>query len=475
MPTFERIYLHPGMHKTGTSTVQHCLFEHRQALAEELSLHYPGLHENLSAPLFSAFTDDPLAYPLNIQRGRDTAARVADYNRENLAALEAGFAEADTRHALLSGEALSYLTETELQRLGDWLSGFAGDVRVLYTVRNPVAWSVSEAQSQIRGGETYQAMNARPQHERIQRKLQRSIAVFGRDAVDVVVFEQARQHPFGLVGGFLESMGYPPDWAAGREPPRQNESMSLEAAHLVSAINTRFPLIEGGSLGEGRSPGDIRTIAAETEGVPFRLDSKALDRIASEAAGDIEWLRDTFGIELDCSADPVDPVPPEALAFSEEAVDSIARQLLARDQEGRELHQLRAELNHSEARILHQQRTLDARDRQLESRRAAVASLQQSLDAARERSRRQEAQFASVEQRARNLERSRDTAERQVEELQGLVRQLTGGADSADAWQADLQGRPDLSLARVRAMEQSLSWRITRPLRAMKRWLTGAR
>ena len=43
------------------------------------------------------------------------------------------------------------------------------------------------------------------------------------------------------------------------------------------------------------------------------------------------------------------------------------------------------------------------------------------------------------------------------------------------AWQADLQGRPDLSLARVRAMEQSLSWRITRPLRALKRWLTGAR
>ncbi len=69
MKTFERIYLHIGLHKTGTSSLQSFLFEHRESLLRDLGVLYPSLNRNLSQPLFSLFSEQPQRYAQNIQGG----------------------------------------------------------------------------------------------------------------------------------------------------------------------------------------------------------------------------------------------------------------------------------------------------------------------------------------------------------------------------------------------------------------------
>lgn len=384
---FERIFLHVGLHKTGTSTLQACFYQHRESLAEALSVHYPSLDANHSEALYSAFTADPVAYARNIERGLTTKAAVENYNHANLEALEAGFRAASTRYALLSGETVSHLQAEELERLRVWLEGFASEVQVVCALRDPVSWSVSEAQSQIRGGATFSRVNSRPQHQRIRHKLENLEAAFGREAISLLVFEDLVRHPEGPVGAFLEGLGFPATWAADHRVAVHNPSMSLEAAWLASAINARLPPIVDGKPGAGRRRGDLERLVAAVPGQKFAISLQARRRVAEKAAPDLAWLQERYGVSLPCEMGDQD-IDGESAVFSQAAVDAVALELLRASQPG-----------------------------------------------------------------------------------QGEVQAETDLARGLPLLEGDLAS----ALEQLAAMEQSLSWRLTAPLRALKGWLSGSR
>ena len=75
------LFLHIGMHKTGTSAIQHALFDQRKALKKH-AINYVALARNHSIPLYSLFADHSEGYPIHLIAGR-TPAEVRTLNNVN--------------------------------------------------------------------------------------------------------------------------------------------------------------------------------------------------------------------------------------------------------------------------------------------------------------------------------------------------------------------------------------------------------
>lgn len=418
MKKFERIVLHIGLHKTGTTTLQDFLYQYRLPLEQELQVLYPALHRNYSQALYSAFAEQPEQYSVNIRNGLDTPAKVALVNEENLQALLKECAASTATQLILSGEDLSLLSSAGLQRLRDWLSPLAEEMCVVCALRDPLKWSVSAAQSRIRGGHSYAEVNLEPPLQRARQRLQRCAQVFGETGIKLIDFDAALQGEGGLPGAFFDVLGLPRSWVSGKPVQRRNESMSLEAAYLISSLNQDLPLYVDGKLGQRRFKDDIREMIQQTAGRPFALTATAMQKIKDCSEPESAWLEDKFAITLDNSrlSTPVERAAG-TLNFSPAAISSIAGQL------------------HDKARVRKNNALLTNRvqalQEQLQQTRTELATSRLDIDKAR------------AELHARGVETDRARAE--LEEIQ----------------------------ARLTAIENSRSWKLTGPLRRLKTLLSG--
>ncbi len=121
-----------------------------------------------------------------ISKYLDTPEKAETHNRENLEALEGEFLASGARQLILSGEDLSDLRASGFARLREWLLQWGNELKVVCALRNPVSWSISAAQSSIRGGKTYGEVNRDPPLQRLRGRLGACIEAFGRDLSDTL-------------------------------------------------------------------------------------------------------------------------------------------------------------------------------------------------------------------------------------------------------------------------------------------------
>jgi hypothetical protein len=432
MKKFERIVLHIGLHKTGTTSLQDFLFEYRGPLQQELNVLYPSLRRNHSAPLFSAFTEHPQRYAENLKRGVDTREKAERANAENLALLVQEFEASSASQLILSGEDLSLLTEAGLRRLRDWLLPRGEEICVVCALRNPAKWTVSAAQSGIRGGLTYRQVDSKPPLQFLQQRLQRCAQVFDATSIKLIDFDAALGAEGGLPGAFFDVLELPRSWLQGKTVERRNEAMSLEAAYLISALNEDSPLYVDGKLSAQRFAGDIRQMIRETAGRPFSLSPAAMGQVADSSELELPWLEQTFAMRLDNTplADPVEDAG-EVLNFSPAAISSIAAQLHDKEQVRKNNSQLTNRVHSLQEQVQKGRAKLEASSLEAEKLRAELETRGLEVDIAR----------AELETRGLEV----DSARAELETLQ----------------------------ARLVAMENSLSWKLTGPLRWLKSLLAG--
>jgi hypothetical protein len=294
MTAFKTAYVHIGMHKTGTTSIQQTMARHRAMLRTQYGVVYPSVSANHSMPLVSLFCDDPAGYSGNIIAGatdKDEVARrtqgFADSLRMDLAA--------GGETMVLSGEDLGLLNRRGVQRFKAWLGEQAACIRILAYVREPVAWATSHAQQQVRQGRTLEELMERALVPRFRRRLTPWIAAFGRDHVGVADFDVARSGPDGLIGHFLTLIGLPGALAEGLAPKRANPSLSAEAVVLMSALNAVKPTFGQNGLSPERRV-SLDPLFARIEGRKFSLPPQAALRSRDESAEEVAWLAEQFGV-----------------------------------------------------------------------------------------------------------------------------------------------------------------------------------
>lgn len=293
----KNIYLHVGLHKTGSSSIQNTLYCNRGILKVNGFIYPSCWGVNHSIPIYSAFCDEPDKYHMNIREGL-TKEKINDRNKKYLSDLLDEVLNSKCNSLILSGEDITMLTVNNLLRLNTYLKSICGNIKVIVYTRHPLSWSSSIIQEKIKGGLTYEQslieilsiVTANFSHH-----IGKLIEVFGRKNVSVFQFENSIKYEFGLVGHFLSNINFPIDQIKKIEEHRNNESLSMISADIINFINKREPLIINGKLNEKRSNGDIYPLL-NICGEKFDINNDDKKKIMDACKKDSEWLYHNFGI-----------------------------------------------------------------------------------------------------------------------------------------------------------------------------------
>jgi hypothetical protein len=320
MSGFKTAFVHIGMHKTGTTSIQQTMARHRAMLRAQHGVVYPSISANHSLPLVSLFCDDPAEYSGNINAGATGAEEIAKRNQGFADELKAEL-EAGGETLVLSGEDLGLLTRPAVQRLKQWLSGYAASVRIVAYVREPVAWATSHAQQLVRQGRVLETLLEGALVPRFRRRLTPWMVAFGKQNVSVADFDVARAGPAGLVGHFTDQLGLPESVHETLVQKRSNESLSAEAVTLMSALNALKPAFVDNRTSADRAA-KVDLIFARIKGSRFSLPPAAIARTEAMSATEVSWLAETFGLSFAPPKRHDEDAP--ALFGSEETRQSLA-------------------------------------------------------------------------------------------------------------------------------------------------------
>lgn len=300
MGSDRKLVLHIGLDKTGTTTIQNALYSNREPLLAEEGVLYPSLMPNLSTPLLTIFKNNPHEHRANRIAGLPYE-EVEKRRQSYLNSLETEISSCDWRILLLSAEGLSSLRESEVAKLGKWGEQYSTNRTVLVWVRHPVTWACSVIQERLKQGETLEQLYQDPPTPNYRQKISNAVSVFGKENIRVFDFETAAESVGGVVGTFASQAGLSRSSCEllARQAVRTNESLSLEAAHILDSLNRQRPMFVGGNRAT-RRPGTRQVLRyiGRISGRRFDIPDTVKELVRSQSRDDVEWLNETFGLDL---------------------------------------------------------------------------------------------------------------------------------------------------------------------------------
>lgn len=286
------VYLHIGVHKTGTTSIQATLFKNRIQLRNH-AINYLAISQNHSETLYPLVCDNPHLYHVNRSVGIDTEEKAASRNAAVDKALRHELETNTCSRLVISGEDLIQLTPGGIERLKQKLLPFAAGFRVVVYVREPYAFINSAFQQRLRAGFTYEQLIANPPLPRY-RRIRKFIQIFGREHVDIRVFEPTRFVNGDLISDFLAAVGADPDLAKTLEILRVNQALCHEAALLLNEANKRHPRGQDGLANPDRAA-DLPQWLAIVVGERFQCPSAVFAAAQPKLADDLQWLHTVIG------------------------------------------------------------------------------------------------------------------------------------------------------------------------------------
>lgn len=248
----KRIYLHVGVHKTATTSIQESFGEGSKILASNGYL-YPifsrnnDIIVNHSEVFYSLFCEKPESYHMNIKKGFTSRKLINELHQSYRDQLVKQLEKFNGEYLILSGEDMSLLGLKELQKLRHYLLEITNPkvhIEVILFCRNPAVREKAHILQLVKGGYTleqaFERNDALPRPF-YQIKINHLSEVFSCGAVHVIRFEDAILHKEGPGGALLSGVG------AGECISKQlgkrfsNQSLSYEATILTNAINTNYP------------------------------------------------------------------------------------------------------------------------------------------------------------------------------------------------------------------------------------------
>ena len=315
-----RLFVHFGVHKTGSSSIQETLFASRPSL-KALTYLVANNRANSSLLVRNAFDTDKR---LDSGSGRRSRAEVREVGRRMF--VDMCSAACSTATAVLSAEAIAHLPPQGLEDMHGLLARHWPEITYVGYIRDPVSYARSAFQERLKksieqGFPFAEGSRLTLNYHQI---VQRLDAMTGREAVDVFAFDRS-QFPGGdVVRHFLEVVG-----AADIDvPTRQvNEGLSGTA---VKALYAYRRLRVSNDLAIGHAPSRRHFVKAlsDIRGPAFALDASIEDRVRSANAHIYDWAEERLGQPLRPSPAPDRPgirEEPDLLLFTESERDELSR------------------------------------------------------------------------------------------------------------------------------------------------------
>jgi hypothetical protein len=280
----ERVVLHIGMHKTGSSSIQRSLVGYDDGHAFYGRFDRP----NHSLPLHTVFAAAPANHHLWVREGLDEAA-VERKRAEALDCLDRDLTRPDREVLVLSGEDVGVLADDEKDRLVAHLRRHGAQVDVVAYVREPAAFTASSFQQGVRGGSLLPLRHGtvRPSYRR---RLERFLEL-APGAVTVRAFDRDRLAGGSVVRDFCDIAGL--DFGRLRDETA-NESLSIDALKLLLVFNASNACSGGDRIVMGarrQLVATLRSLYADGE-----IPAERFACVADDS--ELEWLESATGIAL---------------------------------------------------------------------------------------------------------------------------------------------------------------------------------
>lgn len=350
-------YLHIGSEKTGSTSLQAFLRENREQL----------LDAGVLFPLSPGLDNQPAlaAYAMGDCKRERLLAQVGVSNEAELAAFKARFednlreevSEAAADAMVLSNEHCHSRIHTreELERLAALLGQVAETVRVIFYVRrqDQVATSLYSTALKVGQGRKRPDMkisNPPPFAFDYWHTCQLYTEVFGKEAMDVRLFDKARFAGGDLISDFCHAIGVPMDdrW---HRPENKNLSINRLAQRFLAAFN-RNRRERFGQDAEHYRVSLVRLLDQHFGGQGIKPNRAAAEAFQAQFADGNEALRQAYFPEMpaplfgdDFSMYPEDQKDWQPGLFM--AFDIGARLFVAQQQE---IDRLNAELRKEQSR-----------------------------------------------------------------------------------------------------------------------------
>lgn len=315
------VIVHFGMPKTGSTSIHESLFQN----LSDPGFHYVNLGgANASLGIVTAFKATAARFHVHVKRGT-SPEELLKLKRDAVERLTSELRCAGARTALLCGEAISGLQETELRDLFDCLARHRHAIAAVGYVRRPKEYMESIFQQKVKGGmHKFHVSGLAPRYQSLSRKFD---VVLGRENVRLWLFDP-KTFPRGcVVQDFCARLGidFPPDGVI-----RVNEGLSLPALSLLFAYRKFGP-------GFGVGPNVLRenrrlaNRVSRLPGPKLRLHSSLVVPVIEERREDIEWMEARLGVSLAEDLDAHDEgairSEEDLLKFSPETLQWLAEEL----------------------------------------------------------------------------------------------------------------------------------------------------
>lgn len=302
-----RLVLHIGMHKTGSSSIQHRL----ASVGSNTDFNYLDLGRgpNHSGAMFAAFSSTPESYHFFKRRGYSTEdVRVLGETTRDLLARQLGESGASTR--IISGEDITTIDPEGLARLRDFLSPLVGSILVFAYARSPKSFMESAFQQRVKGG--LGSLSFPPLYPMYRKRFEKFEQVFGKQNVQLSMFDP-QQFPRGDVAAdFCQRLGI---GDLDGSPLNLNQSLSRRAVALLYTYR-KFGSAYGSGMNEIRDNKALVWALSTLAGSKLSFSGEQLDEVLQRFANDRRWAESRIGARFeDVRRDSADDVRDEACLF----------------------------------------------------------------------------------------------------------------------------------------------------------------
>jgi hypothetical protein len=300
------IYLHIGVHKTATSSIQKALGTAHELLANGGYL-YPVFTKqdiiiyNHSEVFYSMFFQKPETYHMNVLYGYTNTDAVNELNRSYHNQLIRQIEDFQGDKMILSAEDISILWFKPLVNLKNYLVEITNPevhIEVILFCRHPLTWSSAHVQEVIKGGNSLEEAvkeNATVILENYQKKINTFSRVFAFESIHVFRYEDAIQNEYGPAGAFLSCIGTDESFikTLNLKNELHNVSLSYEATTLLDAIYSKTPAFINDQVYQELNNFHPHLIH-QIPGVKFFLEASHNHEIWQRSQDDINWLCENY-------------------------------------------------------------------------------------------------------------------------------------------------------------------------------------
>lgn len=301
----KEIVLHVGFHKTASTSIQKTMYSvtNKNIMKKNNVTFVEGIwSENNSIPVYSAFSNYPESYHININMD-NLGEKLINYNKNVKEDLKNALK--NTNRLIISGEDISFMERNELEKMKLFLETeckYKINFKIIIYVRKPISFINSIIQEIIKTGRNIidKEINYLIK-ETYKNRIIKFQEIFNN--VEIYSFEQACNHEFGPVGHFFDILGIKKDIQKNINFIVENRGMCGEAINICKFIIERNTVDRNLTIKEQ----DFLSLL-EMEGTKFSLSDKLLNEYLLYISEELIWLKDNHQINYTCEIDNLNSI-----------------------------------------------------------------------------------------------------------------------------------------------------------------------